>query len=110
METYFPLLKSLTKALRSDTSYKSPAPHQKCVLLKNINTPTEKKEYQMVSASTVMCNDKTIRPTLSRVEIHGNYDRGNKIIAMSPPTMITITLNKTKINFTTVKRILKPQI
>lgn len=75
---------------------------------KNIITPTENKEYQMVSASTVTYNDKTIRPTLSRMEINDNYDRGNKIIAMSPPTMLT--LNKTKINFTTITRILKPQI
>lgn len=62
----------------------------------------------MVNASRMTCNDRTIRPTLSKVKIHDNYDRSNKIIVMPPPTILTV--NKTKKNSTTIKMILKSQL
>lgn len=62
----------------------------------------------MVNASRMTCNDRAIRPTLSKVKIHDNYDRTNKIIVMPPP--IILTVNKTKINSNTMKMILKSQL
>ena len=41
-------------------------------------------------------------------EIYDNYNRGSKILVMSPPTISTV--NKTEINSTTIKKILKPQL
>ena len=41
-------------------------------------TPTKIKEHHVVAATTITCNDGTIQPTLSRVEIYGNYNTGNK--------------------------------
>ena len=55
-----------------------------------------------------MYNDRTIRPYLSRVKKHDRYSRGNKLIAMSPPKISIV--NETKINCTTIKKILKPQL
>ena len=107
-DTDFPSLKSVTKALTNDTNYTSSVPHYKLALLKNVITPMQNKEYQMVGTTTITCNERTIQPTLSRVEIHNNYNRGNRIITMSPPTILTV--NETKINCTTIKKILKPQL
>ena len=62
----------------------------------------------MVGTTTITCSDRTIRLTLPRVEIHDNYNRGNKMIAMSPSTILT--LKETKIICATIKKILKPQL
>ena len=70
-------------------------------------TPAKIKEHHVVAATTITCNNGTIQPTLSRVEIYGNYNTGNKVIAMSPPKILTV--NETKINCTTIKNILKPR-
>ena len=83
----------------------SSALHYKRTLLKNVTTPTKNKEHQIVGAATITCNDGTMRPTFSRVEIHGNYNRVNKVIVMSPPKILTVI--KTKINGTTIKNVLK---
>ena len=37
-----------------------------------------------------------------------NYNRGNKLTAMSPPKILTV--NEAKISCTTIKKILKPQL
>ena len=108
MDTKFPSLKSVTKALTNDTSYTTSAPHYKNALLKNVITPIQNKEYQMISATAITCNERTIQPTLVRVEIHSNYNKGNKKIAVSPPKILTV--NETKVNCTTIKKILKPQL
>ena len=41
------------------------------------------------------------------MEIHSKYNRGNIVITMSEPKIITV--NKMKINCTTMKKILTPQ-
>ena len=46
--------------------------------------------------------------TLAKMEIHDKYNRRNKLIAISLPTIPTVY--ETKINCTTIKKILKPQL
>ena len=108
VDTEFPSLKSVTKALTNDTSYSSSAPHYKRALLKNVITPIYNKKYQMLGATAITGNERTIQPILLRVEIHNNYNKDNKIIAVSPPKILTV--NETKVNCTTIKKILKPQL
>ena len=77
--------------------------------------PSEEYNYsnknQRISNSrrhNITCNARTIRPTLPRVEIHDNYNRGNKVISMLPTKIFTVS--EMKINCTSITRILKPQI
>ena len=51
----------------------------------------------MAGATSVTYNDRKIRSTFSMVEIHGNYNRRNKIIAMSQP--IIFIVNKIKLYY-----------
>ena len=60
----------------------------------------------MLGATAITGNERTMQPTLLRVEIHNNYNKGNKIIAVSPHKILTV--NETKVNCTTIKKILKP--
>ena len=84
METDFPLLKSVTKTPTKETSHTSSVFLYKRNFLKNVITPTKNREYQIVGTTTITYNDRIIRRTLSRLKIHDNYNRGNKVIAMSP--------------------------
>ena len=93
----------LTKAPKSNTSYTSSALHYKRALLKNVVTPTKNNKYQILGATAITYNDGTIRPTLSRVAICDKYNRGNKVITMSQPKIITV--NETKTNCITIKKI-----
>ena len=101
-------MKLVTKAPTSNTSYTSSALHYKRTPLNNVITPTKNNEYQILGATTITYNYGTIRPTLSRVEICDKYNRGNKVIAMSQPEIITV--NETNINCITIKKILTPQL
>ena len=58
----------------------------------------------MVDATTITSNDRTIRPTLSRVEIQNNYIGDKEVITMSPTTMLKV--NEMKISCNTIKKIL----
>ena len=62
------------------------------------------KNNQMVDATTITSNDRTIRPTLSRVEIQNNYIGDKEVITMSPTTMLKV--NEMKISCNTIKKIL----
>ena len=62
----------------------------------------------MIGATAITCNERTIQPALLRVEIQSNYNKGNKTTAVSPPKILTV--NETKVNCTTIKKILKPQL
>ena len=62
----------------------------------------------MLGATAITGNERTIQPILLRVEIHNNYNKDNKIIAVSPPKILTV--NETKVNCTAIKKILKPQL
>ena len=44
----------------------------------------------------------------ARVETQDNYNRRNKVIKMSPPKILTV--NETKLNCTTICKILKPEL
>ena len=108
VDTDFPSFKSVNKAPTNGTSHALSAPFCKCALLKNVIIPTKNKEYQMVGATTITFSDRTIRPILSRLKIHENYNRGNKITAMFPSKILTI--NEAKLDCTTIKKILKLQL
>ena len=84
METDFPLLKSVTKTPTKETSHTSSVFLYKRAFLKNVITPTKNREYQIVGTTTITYNDRIIQRTLPRLKIHDNYNRGNKVIAMSP--------------------------
>ena len=91
----------------NDTSYTSSAPHYRRALLKNVITLIKNNEYQILGATTITYNDGTIRRTFSRVETWDEYNRGN-VITMSQPKIITV--NETKINCVTIKKILTPTL
>ena len=77
-------MKSVTKTPTNETSHTSSVFLYKRAFLKNVITPTKNREYQIVGTPTITCNDRIIRQTLSKLKIHDNYNRGNKVIAMSP--------------------------
>ena len=59
VDTDFPSLKLIIKAPANDTNYTSAALHYKRALLKGPITPTKNKEYLIVGATNITCNDGT---------------------------------------------------
>ena len=94
--------------LTNDTCYTPSALQFKRALLKNVITLAKSRKYQIVGTTTITYNNGTIQPTLSRMEIYNNYNRGNKAIAMSQPKILTVY--ETKISWATIKKTLKPQL